>query len=80
MTQPVSTCHRFCFMVDGKEFDHENPRITGGEIMDAAEIPHEVGLILVRPDGTQEVIEIDEVVNLAQLNAKFKRCPDFIRG
>ena len=70
----------FCFEVDGVSYANDHPRITGGEIMDRAGIPREVGLIFVEPDGTQRVVPEDEVINLAQLAGKFKRCPTFVRG
>ena len=70
----------FCYVVDGVDYTNDHPRITGGEIMDTASIPREVGLILVSPDGTQRVVPEDEIINLAELHGKFKRCPTFIRG
>ena len=80
MSQGTQTRHTFCFEVDGKTFQWEHPRISGGEIMDAAGIPREVGLIHVFPDGAQEVVPEDALLNLAELAGKFKRCPVFIRG
>jgi hypothetical protein len=80
MSAAIQTHHRFCFVVDGKEFSQDHPRITGGEIMAAAGIPREAGLIVIRPDGTQEILRADDVINLAELQATFKRCPVFVRG
>lgn len=70
----------FCFEVDGTTLENAHPRITGGEIMDRAGIPREIGLVHVVPDGTHVVVGADDVVNLAELAGKFKRCPKFIRG
>ena len=65
--------------VDGVEFHIEEPTITGGEIMDLAGIPREVGLILVLEDGTQIPVAEDEVVELKP-GRRFKKAPRFIRG
>ena len=65
---------KFCFDVDGTTLEHDGPRITGGEIMDAAGIPRNVGLLFVSEDGSHEVVGDDEVVNLASLVGQFKHC------
>jgi len=70
----------FCLVVDGVQYSVGHPLITGGEIMDLAGIPREVGLILIAEDGTQRVVGEEERLNLAQLKGKFKRCPRFVRG
>jgi len=70
----------FHYEVDGKTYASDHPRISGGEIMDAADIPREVGLIEILPDGMQRVVPADEILNLAQLEGKFKKCPTFQRG
>ena len=69
----------FTIFVDGVEFHIEEPTITGGEIMDLAGIPREVGLILVLEDGTQIPVAEDEVVELKP-GRRFKKAPRFIRG
>ena len=70
----------FCLVVDDVQYTVDHPLITGGEIMDLAGIPREIGLILIAQDGTQQVVGEDERINLAQLKGKFKRCPRFVRG
>lgn len=69
----------FTLFVDGQEFHIEEPTITGGEIMDLAGIPREVGLILVEEDGTQVPVGEDEVVELKP-GRRFKKAPRFVRG
>ena len=80
MTQEEKKGRMFCFMVDGTKYEWNHPLITAGEIMDTAQIPREVGLIHVEPDGTHRVVPDDERFNLAELTGKFKRCPQFKRG
>lgn len=69
----------FTFFVGGKEFHIEKSSITGGEIMDLAGIPREVGLILVLEDGTQVQVGADEVIEL-EPGRRFKKAPRFARG
>ena len=72
--------HTFPFQVDDRTFEWPHPRITGAEIMTAAGIPPEVGLIWVKEDGSEEVVHPDQVINLAELNGRFKRAPRYKRG
>ena len=69
----------FTVIVDDKEFHIEESTITGGEIMDLAGIPREVGLIHVLEDGTQVQVGEDEVVELKP-GRRFKKAPRFVRG
>lgn len=69
----------FTFFVDGKEFHTEKSSLTGGEIMDLAGIPREVGLIQILEDGTQVQVNADDVIELKP-GRRFKRAPRFIRG
>lgn len=69
----------FTFFVDGKEFHIERPSITGGEIMDLAGIPREVGLLEVLEDGTQVQVLADQVIEL-EPGRRFKKAPRFVRG
>ena len=69
----------FTLFVDGQEFHIEQSTITGGEIMDLAGIPREVGLIMVEEDGTQVPVAEDDVVELKP-GRRFKKAPRFIRG
>lgn len=69
----------FTFFVDGKEFHVEKSEITAGEIMDLAGIPREVGLILIKEDGTQEQLDEDEVIELKP-GRRLKKAPRFKRG
>lgn len=69
----------FTFFVDGVEFHIEQATITGGEIMDLAGIPRDVGLIMVMDDGTQVSVGEDEVIELKP-GRRFKKAPRFVRG
>jgi hypothetical protein len=55
---------RYFIEVDGQEYRLEQETITGGEIMDLAGIPRDVGLVLLQDDGTQEQVGADEVIEL----------------
>jgi hypothetical protein len=65
--------------VDGQEYRLERETITGGEIMDLAGIPRDVGLLLLHDDGTQEPVGADEVIELKP-GGRFKKRPRFQRG
>lgn len=69
----------YIFFVDGVEYTVEEPVITGGEIMDKAGIPHEVGLLLLLEDGTQETVAVDDVFELKP-GRRFKKAPRYKRG
>jgi hypothetical protein len=69
----------YTFFVDDKEFRIDKPTITGGEIMDMAGIPRNVGLILILEDGTQQEVRADEVIELKP-GRRFKKAPRFKRG
>jgi hypothetical protein len=69
----------FVFEVEGTTYEHDQPKITGGEIMDIAGIPRSQGLIQVNPDGTTTSIAADAEVHLVP-GAQFKRRPRFKRG
>ena len=69
----------YTFFVDDREFHVDDPTITGGEIMDLAGIPREVGLILILEDGTQSQVGTEEVIELKP-GRRFKKAPRFKRG
>jgi hypothetical protein len=69
----------YTFFVDDRESHVGEPSVTGGQIMDLAGIPRDVGLILVHEDGTQDAVGVDEVVEL-QPGRRFKKAPRFKRG
>lgn len=69
----------FVFDVDGVTFEHNRPKITGGEIMDMAGIPYSQGLIQVHEDGTTTTVGVEDEVHLVP-GAQFKRRPRFKRG
>ena len=67
------------FFVDDKEFRVQQRTISGGEIMDLAGIPRQVGLLLILEDGTQRPVAPDEVIELKP-GRRFKKAPRFKRG
>jgi len=69
----------YTFFVDDREFHVEESTITGGQIMDLAGIPREVGLLLILEDGTQAAVAADEVITL-EPGRRFKKAPRFKRG
>ncbi len=69
----------FVFDVDGVTFEHNRPKITGGEIMDMAGIPYSQGLVQVHEDGTTTTVGVEDEVHLVP-GAQFKRRPRFKRG
>ena len=69
----------YTFFVDDRKYRVDDPTITGGRIMDLAGIPRDVGLILVREDGTQDSIGADDIVEL-EPGRRFKKAPRFKRG
>ncbi|HLA82855.1 MAG TPA: multiubiquitin domain-containing protein [Thermoleophilia bacterium] len=69
----------YTVFVDDVEFHFDHTPVTGGEIMDVAGIPHEVGLLLIHEDGTQEQIGADQEIDLRP-GRRFKKAPRFKRG
>ncbi len=69
----------YTFFVDDREYRVGEPSVTGGQIMDLAGIPRDVGLLLIYEDGTQESIGADQVIEL-QPGRRFKKAPRFKRG
>jgi len=69
----------YTFFVDDQEFQIHEATITGGEIMDLARIPREIGIVLLEDDGTQRPIAVDEIMELKP-GRRFKRAPRFKRG
>lgn len=69
----------YTVFVDGDEYHFDHTPVTGGEIMDEAGIPYEVGLLLIKEDGSQVKIEPDEEIELKP-GRRFKKAPRFKRG
>ena len=69
----------YTVFVDDVEYRFDHSPVTGGEIMDKAGIPYEVGLLLIHEDGSQTKIEPDEEVELKP-GRRFKMAPRFKRG
>jgi hypothetical protein len=69
----------FAFDVDERTFRHDQPRITGGEIMDLAGIPRAQGLVRLHADGTTTAVAADADVYLVR-GLHFRRRPRFKRG
>lgn len=69
----------FVYDVDGATYRHDRPKITGSEIMAAADIPASDGLVQLLTDGTTETIGPEDEVHLVP-GVQFKRRPKFKRG
>lgn len=69
----------YTVFVDGIEYQFDHTPVTGGEIMDAAGIPYDVGLLLIHEDGTQEPVGVEEEIDLKP-GRRFKKAPRFKRG
>jgi hypothetical protein len=69
----------YTVFVDDVEYRFDHTPVTGGEIMDAAGIPHDVGLLLINEDGSQTQIGVDEEIDLKP-GRRFKKAPRFKRG
>lgn len=69
----------YTFFVDDKEYRSSQATLTGGEIMDLADIPRSDGLVLINDDGTQRPIGENDVVEL-EPGRRFKKAPRFKRG
>lgn len=69
----------YAFEVEGVEYHHDQPEITGGEIMDLADIPRSDGLVQILDDGTQKTVSEEEVIELKP-GRRFKKRPRFKRG
>lgn len=69
----------FVIFVDDVEYKFDHTPVTGGEVMDAAGIPHEVGLVLIEEDGSQTSISIGDEIDLKP-GQRFKKAPRFKRG
>jgi hypothetical protein len=65
--------------VDGQDYEFYHSPVTGREIMDAAGIPYEDGLLMILDDGTQQPFGIDESIDLKP-GRSFVRKPHFKRG
>jgi hypothetical protein len=69
----------YTLFIDGKEYQVDKSELNGAEIMDLGGIPYELGLLLIREDGTQEQVREEEVIDLKP-GRRFKKAPRFIRG
>jgi hypothetical protein len=69
----------YTVFVDDIEYRFDHTPVTGAEIMDAAGIPYEIGLLLINEDGTQEPVAVDEEIDLKP-GRRFKKAPRFKRG
>lgn len=69
----------YTVFVDDVEYKFDHSPVTGAEIMDAAGIPYDVGLIQVFDDGTQAQVGVDEEIDLKP-GRRFKKAPRFKRG
>jgi len=69
----------YFFEVDGVEYHVDHETVTGGQIMDMAGVPREIGLLQLLEDGTQAPVAVDEEFDLKP-GRRFKKRPRFKRG
>lgn len=69
----------FVYEVDGTTYEHDRPRISGAEIMSAADISPSEGLVQILPDGTTATVNVDDEITLVP-GTQFRRRPRFRRG
>jgi hypothetical protein len=69
----------YVYDVDGTLYEYDRPTITGAEIMSAAGLDPQQGLIHLLSDGSRVTVTAAETVNLTS-GARFKRRPRFKRG
>ncbi|HEY0167835.1 MAG TPA: multiubiquitin domain-containing protein [Jatrophihabitans sp.] len=81
--RPNGNPHRlhavYVYDVDGTIYEYDQPVITGAQIMFAAGLDPQQGLIHILSDGSRVTITAAETVNLSA-GAHFKRRPRFKRG
>lgn len=76
---PKQTGKFFTFFVDDVEHRIDHSPATGAELMDIAGVPHDVGLVLLLEDGTQETIKPTDTIEL-EPGRRLKKAPRFKRG
>jgi hypothetical protein len=81
--RPNGNPHRlhavFGYDVDGTVYEYDQPTITGAQIMVAAGLDPQQGLIQLLNDGSRVTVSAADTVNLSA-GAHFKRRPRFKRG
>jgi hypothetical protein len=69
----------FVYDVDGTLYEYDKPTITGSQIMFAAGLDPQQGLIQILSDGSRVTVSAPDTINLSA-GAHFKRRPRFKRG
>ncbi len=69
----------YTVFIDDVEYRFDHTPVTGGELMDAAGIPHATGLVLFLEDGSQQSVGLDEPIDLKP-GRRFRKAPRFKRG
>jgi hypothetical protein len=69
----------YVVFVDDVEYRFDHTPVNGGEIMDAAGIPHDVGIVVINEDGSQTSVGVNEEIDLKP-GQRFKKAPRFKRG
>ncbi|MEO7261509.1 MAG: multiubiquitin domain-containing protein [Jatrophihabitantaceae bacterium] len=69
----------YVYDVDGVTYEHDHRMITGAQIMSAAGLDPQQGLIHILRDGSRVTVTAAATVDLAS-GAHFKRRPRFKRG
>jgi uncharacterized protein YabE (DUF348 family) len=75
----TTTKKMFTVEVDGRVLEFGTDSVTGLDIMQAAGIPVETGLLLLLEDGTQTQVRPEDTFDLEK-DHRFKKRPRFKRG
>lgn len=62
------------------EYKMDKKKVSGAELMDIVGVPHEVGLVWLKDDGTQQFIGVDDDFTFDGPGRRIKKAPTFKRG
>ncbi len=67
---------------DGSETEHrvEKETVSGAELMDLLGVPHDVGLVWLKDDDTQQFIGVSDNFTFEGPGRRLKKAPTFKRG
>ncbi len=63
-----------------KEYRLEKEIVSGAELMDLLKVPHDVGLVWIKEDETQQFIGAEDNFTFEGPGRRLKKAPTFKRG
>ena len=69
----------YTVFIEGEEYQVDKAELTGGEIMDLADMIHAQGLVYFEEDGTEVEVVEDDVIDIS-IGSRFKEPPRFVGG